>query len=165
MRARRVARGFGALLLAGLPASAGCAKQGPAEATGRPEDPPGTTATGPTLDGRDRATGAWRREDIDLNGDGRADVINWFGGGESLARRDSDLNLDGVVDVTTWYQGDRIEREEMDGDFDGKIDWIDTYQAGERVKAEADTDYDGHVDVVITYEDGVAIKKVRWERE
>ena len=165
MGATRVARGFGALCMVGLLASTGCGKKAPSAAAGRPEDPPGTTATGPTLDARDRATGGWRREDVDLNGDGRADVINWYANGENLARRDSDLNLDGVPDVTTWYQGDKIDREEMDGDFDGKIDWIDTYQGGQRVKAEADTDYDGHVDVVISYEDGVATKKVRWERE
>ena len=93
----------------------------------------------------------WNRQEIDFNGDGKPEIVNWTAG-NTVRKKEADLNNDGHMDIVTWFDGSgTIEAEEMDGDFDGRIDWVDHYTNGLRVKAEADTDFDGRVDVVFNY--------------
>lgn len=99
---------------------------------------------------------------VDLNNDGKPDLVQWVDGGGRVEREQCDLNFDGRLDTTTYYDGSgNIVREEFDGDFDGRIDWVDTWQGGQRVKAEADTNYDGRVDLVKTYSGGDVVKLER----
>jgi hypothetical protein len=105
-------------------------------------------------------------QQVDVNGDGRADIWNFFeertDGPRGLRRKELDLNWDGRVDVRTHFDGaGSIEREEMDGDFDGRVDWVDHYQGGKRVLTEVDTDYNGAFDLFKTYEQGVVRRKER----
>ena len=103
---------------------------------------------------------------IDLNGDGSADVTNYFrersDAPRLLVRKEMDLNWDGKIDVRTWFEPDgSIEKEEMDGDFDGVVDWVDHYQGGRRVTSEIDTNSDGQYDLFKTYEQGRVRRKER----
>jgi hypothetical protein len=131
-----------------LPLLCACAKSG----GGANATPAGATdAPPPSTDGLTRV-------DVDLNEDGRADVVHFLDpASRRIVSRETDLNVDGRVDVRTWYDADgvRITREEMDGDFDGEIDWVDYYENGARVRAEIDTDYDGSMDVFKDYRTGV----------
>jgi hypothetical protein len=105
-------------------------------------------------------------QQIDINGDGVADVFNFFQerseGPRQLVRKELDLNWDSRVDVRTWFDSEgAIEKEEMDGDFDGRVDWVDHYQGGVRVLSEVDADYNGKFDLYKTFEKGKVRKKER----
>jgi hypothetical protein len=105
-------------------------------------------------------------QQIDLNGDGVADVFNFFRERSEtnrlLVRKEVDLNWDNKIDVRTWFGDDGgIEKEEMDGDFDGRVDWIDHYKGGRRVMSEVDTDYNGAIDLFKYYENGKLRRKER----
>ena len=103
---------------------------------------------------------------IDINGDGQADVFNYFkereGASSLLVRKEVDLNWDGRVDVRTWFdETGTIEKEEMDGDFDSRVDWVDHYRGGVRVMSEVDTDFNGVFDLFRYYESGEVRRKER----
>lgn len=105
----------------------------------------------------------WTLVEVDLNSDGAADIFNYYRDpaqrSGTPARRDLDLNWDGRVDVVSFYDvSGTLIREELDGDFDGRVDVIDHYQGGRRVLSEVDTEYDGRVDLWKFYE-GDAVRK------
>lgn len=92
------------------------------------------------------------RQEVDLDGDGRADVVNLLrdrgnGGARLQVKKQTDLNLDGRFDVETDFDetGAMVE-ERTDSDFDGRFDWTDHYKDGVRVLAELDSDFDGQID-------------------
>ncbi len=103
---------------------------------------------------------------VDFNGDQFPEVKSYYqqrtDGPRALRLREIDLNRDGKIDVVTTYDdlGNR-EREEMDTDFDGKMDVIDVYVAGKRQSSQVDTDYDGSYDLVRYYEAGKVRRKER----
>ncbi len=142
--------------LVALAFTAGCPKQGDSETN---PVTVGVLSERPADDGL-------TEQQIDLDGDGKADVWNFWqeraDGPRALVRKESDLNRDGKIDVRTWFDSTgRIEKEEMDGDFDGRVDWVDHYQGGKRVLTEVDTDYSGEVDLFKIYESGVVRRKER----
>lgn len=98
-------------------------------------------------------------ESVDLNGDGKAEVTNYWrardGASRLLVKKDTDLNGDGKIDVRSSFDdaGLRVQ-EEMDGDFDGRTDWVDHYIAGKRSYSEVDTDWNGTFDLFKYYESG-----------
>jgi hypothetical protein len=109
----------------------------------------------------ERPTAGLREEQVDLDGDGKTNVWNYYDGSGTLVRRETDLNLDARPDVISYYTGGTLTGEEMDGDFDGRVDWVDHYTNGQRDRAEADTDYDGRIDVIFYYQNGALVKKER----
>ena len=104
---------------------------------------------------------------IDINGDTRPDVYNFFrerqeGFARLLVRKETDLNFDGRVDVRSWFNDTgKLDKEELDGDFDGRVDWVDHYQGGKRVMSEIDTDYNGVFDLFKYYEGSKIRRKER----
>ncbi len=91
-------------------------------------------------------------QEIDLDGDEMPEIFNYLrertDAPRLLVRKEMDLNRDGKVDVISWFdETGRLEREEMDGDHDGTIDHVDHYQDGKRVMSQYDTDYDGVANV------------------
>ena len=105
-------------------------------------------------------------QQIDLNGDGVADVFNYYQesseGVRLLVRKEVDLNWDSRVDVRSWFDlSGQLEKEEMDGDFDGHVDWVDHYQGGRRVLSKVDTDYNGTFDLYKIFEGGKVRRKER----
>lgn len=99
---------------------------------------------------------------IDLDTDGQPDIHNYYreraDAPRLLLRKELDLNRDGKVDVVSFLDdAGQLEREEMDSDYDGFFDWTDHYQKGVRVMSEYDTDNDGRPNVFkyfIRAEDG-----------
>ena len=102
-------------------------------------------------------------QQLDLNGDGKPDVFNYYRGeARLLVRKEVDLNWDSRVDVRSWFDASgQLEKEEMDGDFDGRVDWVDHYQGGKRVLSKVDTDYDGQFDLYKIFESGRVRRKER----
>ena len=96
---------------------------------------------------------------LDINDDGVADIWNYYAskanaGDATPLRREIDLNRDGRPDVVTHFAGDVMVREEIDADFDGAMDWVDFYESGSRVRSEWDTDFDGQPDLFKYYNRG-----------
>jgi hypothetical protein len=140
------------LALAAAVAFASCAKQGPEAAEGDRRSPIVERKTEEGL----------LEQDIDLDGDGKADIQNFYreraDAPRLLVRKELDLNHDTKMDVVSYFDLEGVlEREEMDSDYDGRFDWTDHYQKGVRVMSEYDTDYDGRPNVFKYYirgEDG-----------
>lgn len=106
-------------------------------------------------------------ERFDLNGDKEPDVwkISFLpdeSGEKTLLRKELDINFDGKVDILKFYDvnGD-LEREEMDLDFDGRIDAANVYDAGVLAVREVDTAFDGGTDVWKYYDAGALVRKER----
>ncbi|HIA03489.1 MAG TPA: hypothetical protein EYN66_16550 [Myxococcales bacterium] len=79
-----------------------------------------------------------------------------------LVQKKMDLNFDGKVDVIQFMRKDgEIYREEMDLDFDGAIDAVAFYKKGILVRRELDLTFDGRADVIKYYEDGKLVRKER----
>ena len=92
------------------------------------------------------------RQSIDLDADKRPEIFNFYreraDAPRLLVKKEIDLNRDGKVDVISYFDDDGVlEKEEMDGDYDGVFDWTDHYQDGWRVMSEYDTDFDGIANV------------------
>ncbi len=99
---------------------------------------------------------------VDLDNNGVADIRNFYREREDaprlLVRKELDLNRDGKKDVVTHFDDDgNLVREDMDSDYDGRLDWTDHYKDGVRVMSEYDTDFDGRPNMFKYYmvgEDG-----------
>lgn len=105
--------------------------------------------------------GSWR-------GTGRPDVARVFvrkNGATVLSCREVDLNGDGRKDLLVFYLPDgRKLREEFDHDYDGIADVKSYYEAGLLVRQELDINYDGKPDLLEHYEGGrLARTEKLWE--
>ncbi len=114
----------------------------------------------------ERPTGGLVQQPVDVDGDQKADVYNYYRqrskDGRVLVCKEVDLNLDGKIDVRAWFDDSgNLQREEMDGDFDDQVDWIDHYAGGQRVLSEIDTGYNGSMDLFKYYEHGKLRRKER----
>ena len=85
-------------------------------------------------------------QQLDVNGDGRADIRTVNRGGHVYCR-ETDANFDGRVDIIRWFddQG-RVTRVEDDYDFDGRLDVVATYENGQPLTDVLDTNFDGRTD-------------------
>ncbi len=104
-------------------------------------------------------------QSVDLDADGTVEIKNFFReraeAPRLLVRKELDMNRDGRFDVISFFDDDgELTREEMDSDYDGAFDWTDHYQDGVRVMSEYDTDADGAPNVFKYYvrnDDGVVV--------
>jgi hypothetical protein len=79
-----------------------------------------------------------------------------------LARSEMDVNFDGKVDMLQVYNKDAVMiREEMDLDFDGNIDAVDFYRDGKIQRRELFAGFSKKVSIWKHYEEGVLIRKER----
>ncbi len=95
-------------------------------------------------------------QEVDLDGNGRPEIRNFYrertGGTRVMTRKEIDIDLDGKVDIVTLFDEDgQIKTEQIDSDFDGVFDWTDHYKDGARVLAESDTNFDGKPDIFSYY--------------
>jgi hypothetical protein len=98
---------------------------------------------------------------VDVNGDGRPDIIHVMNGGRELCRV-LDLNLDGAIDVFVYYdEAARERRRESDFDRDGRPDEITVYAAGVVLRKERETNFDDKIDTWDYYEGGRLVRRER----
>ncbi len=75
-------------------------------------------------------------KEVDLNGDGRKDMLLYLDKFGRKLREEFDHDKDGVADQKSHYEGGQLVRDELDSDSDGKIDLIEHFQDGKRVRIE-----------------------------
>ena len=102
------------------------------------------------------------RGSLDLNKDGRPDAYQFTlpdpSGGGRVVRKEVDVNFDGKIDLirTMDDKGELVE-ERIDGDFDGKVDVVIAFQKGVIVKKTYDTNFDGMADLWRFFEKGAIV--------
>jgi len=98
---------------------------------------------------------------IDVNGDGRPDIVHVMNGSREICRV-VDLNLDGSIDAFVYYDERGLERRrESDFDRDGRPDEIVTFQGGAVSLKERETNYDDQIDTWDYYESGRLARRER----
>lgn len=75
-------------------------------------------------------------KEVDLNGDGRKDMLQYLDKFGRKLREEFDHDKDGLADQKSYYEAGVMVRDEHDSDSDGKIDLIEHYQDGKRVRLE-----------------------------
>jgi hypothetical protein len=84
---------------------------------------------------------------------------------EQLVRKEIDINHDGKIDVVQLWNADNEKTEEhTDLDFDGRIDEIVTFDHGLPARKSIDLDYDGKPDVTKFYADG-RLQRIESDRD
>lgn len=98
---------------------------------------------------------------VDVNGDGKADIIHVMSGSHEACRI-VDLNMDGVIDAVIYYddQG-RERRRESDFDRDGRADEISVFEGGALKLKLRETNFDNKIDTWDHYEGGRLAKRER----
>lgn len=98
---------------------------------------------------------------VDVNGDGKPDIIHVMSGGKEVCRI-VDLNMDGAVDAFIYYddQG-RERRRESDFDRDGRADEIAIFEGGQLKLKMRETNFDNKIDTWDHYEGGRLVKRER----
>jgi hypothetical protein len=98
---------------------------------------------------------------VDVNGDGKPDIIHVMKGGKEVCRI-VDLNMDGAVDAFIYYddQG-RERRRESDFDRDGRADEITIFENGQLKLKMRETNFDNKIDTWDYYENGRLVKRER----
>jgi len=91
---------------------------------------------------------------VDLNHDGKMDIIYSYGPTGLLMTEDFDLDFDGKFDERVYYQEGKKVRMERDMDGDGKPDYVEFYEGGKLVRVERDSNGDGRPDEWQYYENG-----------
>ena len=89
---------------------------------------------------------------IDLNFDGNVDTFVYFDAEGKERRRESDFDRDGRADEIVHLNAGLVALKERETNFDNKIDTWDHYEAGRLVRRERDTNADGIVDQWWTFE-------------
>jgi hypothetical protein len=83
---------------------------------------------------------------------------------EHTVRKEIDMNGDGRVDITQYFnEREERVREVLDQDFNGKVDAVLFYERGVNVRTERDMTGDGRMDTWLSYEKGKLARKERWE--
>lgn len=94
------------------------------------------------------------RKDVDLNNDGKVDVVRMYDDKGDIVEERTDLDFDGRFDDVTIYAAGVLARKEIDLDYDGKPDVKRFYVEGKLGHVEADRNGDGKVDTWEYYEGG-----------
>lgn len=100
-------------------------------------------------------------ERIDVNGDGRPNIVKVMSGGREVCRI-LDLNMDGAIDAYVYYdESGRERRREFDFDRDGRVDEIASLRGGAVFLKERETNFDNQLDTWDYYESGRLVKRER----
>ena len=84
-------------------------------------------------------------ERLDVDFDGRIDLVVTFQKGV-IVKKSYDTNFDDTADMWRYFEGGQIAREEADLDYDGKVDFWEYYEGGVLDRTGVDRDGDGNVD-------------------
>lgn len=74
--------------------------------------------------------------EVDLNGDGRKDILVYFDADGRKVREEFDHDYDGVADVKSFYTDGKLSRQEIDVNHDGKADLVQYVENGKVVRTE-----------------------------
>lgn len=86
------------------------------------------------------------RKELDLNADGKPDIIRYYDDKEQIDHEALDEDFDGKVDVIQYFEKGIIVRKERDFDADGKPhEWL-FFEKGHLVRKEKDVKHTGKVD-------------------
>jgi hypothetical protein len=126
---------------------------------------PVATSTGAVRldDVKFNATGFTKR-DVDLNRDGKPDAYQFVvvenDGNTRVVRKEIDVNFDGRIDLIRSLddRGELVE-ERIDGDFDGRIDVVILFQKGIIAEKRYDTNFDGATDMWRYFEKGAVVRE------
>jgi hypothetical protein len=91
---------------------------------------------------------------VDLNHDGKMDIIYSYNDAGMLIGEEFDLDFDGKFDERVYYQDGKKVRMERDMDGDGRPDYLEFHEGGRLVRVERDTNGDGRPDEWQYYENG-----------
>ncbi len=91
------------------------------------------------------AEGNVERQVIDLDFDGKPDVVLYFEKGQ-LVRKEYAFGFDGKPHAWNYYEKNQLVSRERDENGDGKVDYWEFWQNGEIDRIGLDTDGDGKVD-------------------
>jgi len=83
---------------------------------------------------------------IDFNFDGKIDTFLYFDAQGNLRRRESDFDRDGLIDEIAFYKNGVVVEKHRETNLDGKLDTWDTYVNGQLTSRRLDTNRDGKVD-------------------
>lgn len=75
-------------------------------------------------------------KEVDLNGDGRKDLLVYYDPMGRKQREEFDHDFDGVADLMAFYQEGQLVRQELDVNYDGLLDLVEHYENGRRVRVE-----------------------------
>lgn len=75
-------------------------------------------------------------KEVDLNGDGRKDLLVYYDPIGRKQREEFDHDFDGVADLMAFYQEGQLVRQELDVNYDGLLDLVEHYENGRRVRVE-----------------------------
>jgi hypothetical protein len=101
---------------------------------------------------RSEGEGADRRKillcrEMDLNHDGRKDIVRFYNDEGRPLREMADGDFDGQIDGITFFEDGRVVRQELDRNHDGRPDETRHYARGQLLRVERDDNGDGQVDV------------------
>jgi hypothetical protein len=86
------------------------------------------------------------RKELDVNWDGKVDLVYDYDEKGRVSQATFDLDFDGHIDQVNLYEGGVLIRKERDLDYNGKIDeWV-YYEHDKVIRKERDTNNDGRVD-------------------
>jgi hypothetical protein len=74
--------------------------------------------------------------EVDLNGDGRKDVLVYYDSEGRKQREEFDHDFDGLADVKSFYEQGRLVRQDIDLNHDGKADLVQYFDGGKVVRVE-----------------------------
>ena len=102
----------------------------------------------------DQSTQTLVCKQVDLNADGKVDIVYHYGDDGAMTFEEFDLDFDGRFDLRAFYQAGRKVREELDTNYDQRVDFTKYYEADRLVRVERDSNSDGRVDEWQYYEAG-----------
>jgi hypothetical protein len=91
---------------------------------------------------------------VDINHDGKVDLVTYYDKEGRVAKEELDLDFDGKFDETVLYELGKVVRKLYDRNGDGKPDVWAYYEGGKLVRIERDSKFRGFVDIWEYYEAG-----------
>ncbi|RJO71540.1 MAG: hypothetical protein C4523_04215 [Myxococcales bacterium] len=94
------------------------------------------------------------KRELDLNGDGRIDVITVYSPQGEIENESFDLDFDGRIDLVDHYVKGQVVQKSVDLAFDERPDMFKYYAKGALLRREKDRNNDGRIDYWEYYENG-----------
>ncbi len=94
------------------------------------------------------------KRELDLNNDGKIDVLTEYDDERQIVMETFDLDFDGRIDLTDHYANGQLIKKDVDFAFDEKPDMFKYFLKGQLVRKEKDRNNDGRIDYWEYWEKG-----------